>query len=185
MSKGSDVVRAYGVERLAITPKAVDISRVEKGVAPVLDTHRQESILGSSIGKLAAVWFEGSSLVGRLQFHKTDAGKAAFGMVQRGEANAISIGYSVQSWEITDEDGRVIDPAKERLRVGEADYVFTATRWSLYECSIVSCPADPDAQIRQWGGNRDIADPAEYNRLAKFRMETRQRMLRRERMYRK
>ena len=50
---------------------------------------------------------------------------------------ASSAGYRVDDWEITDADGKVLDPDKERINFDD-DLTFTATRWHLYEASLVS-----------------------------------------------
>ncbi|MGF6427334.1 HK97 family phage prohead protease [Bradyrhizobium elkanii] len=176
LSKGSSVNRAFGVERLRISPKAVNTDRVTAGIAPVLDSHQQVGI-NNSVGRLAAVWFEAGALMGRMLFHETAAGQTAFEMIARREVNSVSIGYDVSDWEIT-EDGRVIDPEVERLRA-DADYVFTAVRWRLFEVSLVNCPADESALIRSYGGGSDCShvEAARARMMARYRMMTRARML--------
>jgi hypothetical protein len=53
----------------------------------------------------------------------------------------------VDEWEITNADGDVVDPNKDRLRWDE-NLTFMATRWQLFECSLVGVPADSAAQVR-------------------------------------
>jgi hypothetical protein len=55
---------------------------------------------------------------------------------------------------------------------------FTATRWELLECSLVSVPADSAAMVRSLGGNSDrqIVADVRARMLVRHRMETRQRM---------
>jgi hypothetical protein len=45
LSRGSPVTRFYGTEILEISGRAIDLSRVEAGVAPLLDSHRQDTVL--------------------------------------------------------------------------------------------------------------------------------------------
>ena len=69
-------------------------------------------------------------------------------MVERKELNGISIGYRINNFEITDGDGRVIDPEVDRLRWNEDDLTFTANDWQLIEVILVSVAADPATGVR-------------------------------------
>ena len=151
LSRGSPVQRFYGTERLEISRSAVDLSRMANSGISVLDSHQQASIT-NSLGKLSRVWIEndskGPALMGTIRFHATTEGKRAEAMVARGEITGISAGYSVDpsDWAITDRNGKEVDPNSTRWK--EDDLTFTATRWTLAECSLVSVPADADAGIR-------------------------------------
>jgi hypothetical protein len=59
--------------------------------------------------------------MGQLSFKATAEGRKAEGMVKRGEIIAISAGYTVRDWEISDDDGNVIDPEKTQLRWDDSD----------------------------------------------------------------
>ena len=97
-------------------------------------------------------------------------------MVARGELAGVSAGYRVDQWEITNSDGGVVDPDKDRLRWDD-DLTFTATRWALYECSLVGVPADTSAMIRSLGGGYDPVIAEIKARIAcRVRAYTRQRM---------
>jgi HK97 family phage prohead protease len=147
LSKGSPVQREYGTEKLEISPAAVDLGRVRNGTGvPLLDSHNQWGI-ENALGRVSEAWFEGDALVGRLSFHDTAAGRQAEGMVARGEITGVSAGYKVNRWEVTDDDGNVIDP--ERIRWNDdGQLTFTAKRWELLESSLVTVPADAEALIR-------------------------------------
>jgi hypothetical protein len=99
-------------------------------------------------------------------------------MVARSEIAGISAGYCVNEWEISDEDGRVIDPDVERIRWDEDGLTFTATRWSLHEASLVTVPANQHSGIRSTGSGYDRAFVPHLDRLADVhaRMWARQRM---------
>jgi phage head maturation protease len=129
-----------GTELLRIAPDAVDLSRLHDGGIPLLDHHKQTSI-DAMLGRLVDAWVEHGALVGKFKFNETPEGKKAEGMVSRGELVGISAGYRVDQWEITNADGDVVDPDKDRMRWDD-DLTFTATRWALYECSLVGVPAD-------------------------------------------
>jgi phage head maturation protease len=146
LSKGSPVRRPYGTEVLKISPEAVILTRVKTGGIPLLDSHSQSSI-ASSLGRVADAWVESGSLMGKIKFNATPEGVKAEGMVARSEITGISAGYRVEEWRITDKDGRVLDPEVDRIRFDD-DLTFTATRWELLECSLVSVPADSAAAVR-------------------------------------
>jgi phage head maturation protease len=127
------------------------------------------------LGKIASTWIRGGALWGKLVFAETRPGRAAEGMVARGEIAGISAGYRVEEWEIADEDGNIIDPEVDRVRWDD-DLTFTATRWELLEASLVAVPADGSASIRSLE-----ADPGRPHFIAdvRTRMWARQRMVER------
>jgi phage head maturation protease len=179
ISTGSPVNRFYGTEVLRIHPDAVDDSRVACGVCPILDSHQQNSIM-HALGRVTATWFRGGAFMGRLAFNDTEPGRRAEGMVARGEVTGVSAGYKVDEWEITDADGRVLDPAYLRW---DDDLKFEAVRWQLLECSLVTVPADASAGIRAYVSGHDraltVADLSENMQAcmaALARMQARQRM---------
>jgi HK97 family phage prohead protease len=144
ISMGSPVERPYGTEVLRIAPEAVDLSRLREGGIPLLDHHQQTGI-NAMLGRLTDAWFERSALIGRFKFNQTPEGEKAEGMVARGEVTGVSAGYRVEKWEITDTDGDVVD---ERNVHWNDDLTFNATRWQLFEASLVSVPADAAAAVR-------------------------------------
>lgn len=144
ISKGSAVKRAYGTEVLRIAPDAVDLSRLREGGIPLLDHHKQDGI-DSMLGKLVSARFERGALIGTFKLNRTEQGKKAEGMVARKEITGISAGYRVESWLITDDDGDVVDEKSIRW---DDDLTFTATRWQLFEASLVGVPADASAMVR-------------------------------------
>jgi hypothetical protein len=89
-------------------------------------------------------------------------------MVARGEVTGVSAGYRVDQWLITDADGDVVDERNVRWN---DELTFTATRWQLFECSLVGVPADAASSIRSLGSyDSVIAD-------IRARMECRARMV--------
>ncbi len=169
ISMGSPVPRFYGSEVLRITRSAVIVDRLVAGGIPLLDSHQQVGI-GNALGKVTRVWFPGgNALMGKLAFNATAEGRKAEGMVKRGEITGISAGYRVEEWEITDENGDIIDPEKSPLRWDDTGLTFTATWWELLEASLVAIPADAGASVRSLAGPGFIA-------AARARMWARQRM---------
>ncbi|MGY4349802.1 hypothetical protein ACVWXM_006295 [Bradyrhizobium sp. GM7.3] len=156
LSKGAPVQRPYGIERLEISDHAIDLSRITQGGVPLLDHHRQDGI-DSVLGKITSAWLSNGALLGCLKFAATPQGTKAEGMVARREITSLSVGYKVDDWKISDADGNVIDPEKDRVR-WDGDLTFTATRWQLFEVSLVGVPADGASMIRSLGGGRRLTE---------------------------
>jgi phage head maturation protease len=176
ISRGSPVVRFYGVENLRIDERSVDLSRMHNGsMIPLLDSHERAGIV-NALGRFQDIWIERGALVGRMIFNQTPNGQLAEGMVERGEITGISAGYSVENWLITDEDGRIVDA--DRVDWCDENLTFEATRWALQEASLVSVPADSLAMIRSAASGRAgiVATDAEIA-ATRNRMRTRQRMV--------
>lgn len=126
LSTGAPVQRTGFVERLAVTPDAVEVA----AHVPVLDAHRQGSI-ADVLGRVADVRFEPGRVVATLRI----TSPAALDAIERGDITGVSIGYRVATW------AEVRGPANgERTK--------TATRWRLVEASLVPLPADPGATVR-------------------------------------
>jgi hypothetical protein len=140
---------------------------------PLLDSHQGVGI-NNALGRFQKTWFTRGGLMGQIKFNDTPNGDLAMGMVERGEISGISAAYCVEPWEISDGDGRVIDPDVERISWDQDALTVTATRWSLHEGSLVSVPADQLSGIRSLGSGLDRASAA----IGGFRVAgTRQRML--------
>jgi hypothetical protein len=174
ISMGSPVKRFYGVEVLRVTTAAVDLDRMKGGsMIAVLDSHQGVGI-HNALGRISKTWFKGGGLMGTIVFNQTPNGMLAEGMIKRNEICGISAGYCVNEWEISDEDGRIIDPDVERIRWDESGLTFTASKWSLHEVSLVTVPADPLSGIRSMGTGLDRASAS----VGGYRFgDVRQRML--------
>jgi hypothetical protein len=147
LSVGAPVKRPYGTEVLKISRDAINLDRLVSCGVPLIDSHNIFGVLNGVLGRLDRAWFERGQLVGSISFDDSDVGRQAEGLVARGVVRGVSIGYRVDEWEVTDEDGNKVDPEKERMLFGE-NYTFTAKRWELLEVSMVSVPADAGAFFR-------------------------------------
>jgi phage head maturation protease len=175
ISAGAAVSRVYGTEILRIDRASVDLSRVEAGSAPLLDSHSQASI-DAVLGRIDSAWIKSGQLYGKIIFSQTAAGRQAEGMISRGELKGISAGYSVSKWLVQTADGDVLDPNSSPR--WDDDLTFTAVRWQLLEASLVGVPADAASAVRSFGGAAigDLVDiRARAN--ARNRMATRARMV--------
>jgi len=127
--KRRDFAGSY-TERLSLEPKAVDLSRLVG--ASVLDAHRQTAVrdvLGT-VRDAAVTGREGTAII---QFSARPEVEPIWQDVTAGILRHISVGYSVEQWADSTEDGT-------RVR--------TATRWTPHEISLVPSPADPGATVR-------------------------------------
>lgn len=136
---GADVVRKdwwngeSWVERLEVSPEAVDLGRLNSG-APVLDSH-QSWELANVIGVVERAWITGTEGRALVRFSERDDVQPIVRDVQAGILRNISAGYWVSEWRIQEaSDG------KPKMK--------TATRWTPGEISFVPVPADPAAQVR-------------------------------------
>jgi phage head maturation protease len=172
ISAGAEVTRMYGKEVLEISRAAIDLSRIP---CPLLDSHNQTSI-DNVLGVIESAWISNGKLYGKIRFAQTPRGKLAEGMVKRGEVTGISAGYRVTTWLIKDLDGDIVDESNASW---SDELTFTATRWTLYEGSLVGVPADILSAVRKVGGDPDADSVADV----RARMESRERMATRSRMH--
>jgi hypothetical protein len=117
LSRGAPVKRFYGTEVLRVTPEAVDLGRLKSAGIPLLDSHNSSGI-GSALGRVRSVWFDGGALMGTLTFNETAVGSEAMGMIERSEICSLSCGYRVESWAIS--DARILGVADGRGRAAQA-----------------------------------------------------------------
>lgn len=119
------------IESLDITADAMDLSRLNAG-APVLNAHDAFS-LDSVIGVVERAWISNGQGLATIRFSAREDVAPIVADVQTGVLRNISVGYVVNEWRETEEDG-----VKRR----------TAARWQPMEISFVPIPADPAAQVR-------------------------------------
>ncbi|HAI58584.1 MAG TPA: peptidase S14 [Xanthomonadaceae bacterium] len=124
----------YYNEELGVSTSAIDMSRLASGAAPVLNSHGTWS-LDDQIGVVERAWLDGN--VGRALIRLSGREDVA-GIVQDirdGIIRNISVGYSVQTYEITRDAGNKLP-------------TYRATRWTPMELSFVTVPADAGAATR-------------------------------------
>lgn len=131
----ADVRRRDGrgpfIERL--DPAGLDIASAE-GV-PLLNGHRA-GVAGDVVGIVTAPRIEGGKLLVTLRLSQAEDAAPVVQRVREGTLSKFSIGYRVDQWRETVEQG---------LRVK------TAVRWRILELSAVPIPADAGATVRQKG----------------------------------
>ncbi|WP_420345022.1 prohead protease/major capsid protein fusion protein [Paenirhodobacter sp.] len=118
------------IERLSLAPEAVDLSRLEG--ASVLDAHRQTAVR-DVLGSVRSAAVDGKRGTALIQFSARPEVEPVWQDVLAGILRHVSVGYSVEEWAETTENGA---------------RVLTAVRWTPHEISLVPTPADPGAHIR-------------------------------------
>jgi len=127
-------------EILSHDTKAVDLSFLNSGHAPLLDSHRSHSGLAFQIGVVREAWLENDRVYVRAAFSNRDEAQAVKKDVAEGIISNVSVGYQIDRYEV-DEDAKT----------------FTATRWKPTEASFVPIPADTTVGVgrnaERKGGN--------------------------------
>ncbi len=121
-------------EELSLSPGEVDMSRLNSGAAPVLDSHRTYGGLESQIGVVERAWFEGAEGRATLRLSARPELAGLVEDIRSGIIRNISVGYSVRRYQITREQGQVP--------------VYRAVDWQPHELSFVTVPADASASTR-------------------------------------
>lgn len=128
------------IERLSLAPDAVDLSRLEG--ASVLDAHRQTAVR-DVLGSVRSAAVDGKRGTALIQFSARPEVEPVWQDVLAGILRHVSVGYSVEEWSETTENGT---------------RVLTAVRWTPHEISLVPTPADPGAHIRMETEMTDTAN---------------------------
>jgi len=138
-SAGADVARrdlsGEFVERLNLAPEAVDLSMLRG--APVLNNHDRYSGVEAILGVVEDASVDGQRGEAVIRFGNRPEIAGIIADVRAGIIRNVSVGYSVEEWRETRENGKRIK---------------TATRWTPREISFVPLGADPAATIRSHGG---------------------------------
>jgi HK97 family phage major capsid protein/HK97 family phage prohead protease len=119
------VARYFGNEILAHTREAVDLARLSDG-APLLFNHDPAKV----IGVVERAWIDGKKKRGyvAVKFSRNAFAQEVLADVKDGVLRNVSVGYQIADMEQSGEN-------------------FVATRWSPYEVSVVSIPADPTVGV--------------------------------------
>ncbi len=139
-------------EELEISPAAIDLSRIDAGVVHVLDNHDQYAGVAGVLGVATRAWVANGEARATLLLSKDPAKAGVVADIKGGVIRAVSVGYSVQRYEIT--------LASDRTD-GAVD-LWRATRWMPQEISFVTIPADPAAATRSAPDATRAAAPCEF-----------------------
>lgn len=124
------------LEELSLDDGAVDLSRLNDG-APLLNSHGVYD-LSAQIGVVERAWIDGGKGFAEVRFPKeglSDDADRIFAMVSDGIIRNVSVGYRVDKYQITDNQGDGLD-------------IWRAVSWMPMEISLVTVPADAGAGVR-------------------------------------
>ena len=119
------VARYFGNEILSHEMEAANLERLNDG-APLLFNHDPDRI----IGVVERAWIDGEKKRGyvNVRFSRNKQAQEVLADVRDGILRGVSFGYSIDKMEEREND-------------------FVATRWSPFEVSVVSIPADPTVGV--------------------------------------
>ncbi len=120
-------------EELSIDTKHMDLSRLNGG-APVLDSHSFYN-LGAQLGVVERAWVADGVAMATLRLSARDDVEPVWQDIRDGIIRNVSVGYSVQKYEITKNEDKPDE--------------YRAVEWQPFEISFVTVPADADAGVRQ------------------------------------
>lgn len=122
--------RWWGLEILDHSDGCLNLERLNS-IGCVLFNHNRDRV----IAKIVNAWNDGSRGHAKIQFDRDEASDTIYEKVKSGTLKGVSTGYLVEVWEEVgagkkSSDGRFTGPCD------------IAKRWTPYEISIVSVPAD-------------------------------------------
>lgn len=136
--------RWWGVEILDHSEGALDLTRLNE-IGVLLYNHNRDDV----IGKILKASVDGNRGIATVQFDSDELSETIRSKVESRTLKGVSVGYMVDSWEEvaagkTSADGKYTGPCS------------VARKWTPFEISIVSVPADPTV-----GVGRELDDAPE------------------------
>ena len=127
--------RWFGTEILDHSEGAVNLERLNS-IGVILYNHDRDAV----IGKVERAWLENGRGEAEITFDSDEESEKIYQKVKNKTLKGVSVGYLVDSWE-------EVMPNKQ-----SADGRFTgpcsiARKWTPFEISIVSVPADPSVGV--------------------------------------
>lgn len=123
------------VEELEVSDKAINMERLNSGSAPFLAMHDAWT-LEAVLGVVEKAWIDEAKEKGRaiIRFGKDDEKiDRIWNLISQGIIRNISVGYTVEAYEMYDENGQ---------------HIYRAVKWTPLELSAVTVPADAKATVR-------------------------------------
>lgn len=141
--------RFWGVEILDHGEGCMNLTRLNE-IGCLLFNHKRDAV----IGKVNRAWVEDNRGYAEVEFDADEESEKIYRKVASGTLKGVSVGYIVDSWEEiaankASADGRFNGPAS------------VARRWTPFEISIVSVPADPTVGVGRQdseNGGRNLMD---------------------------
>ena len=147
VSSDKPYFRWFGWEELDHSETAVDLTRFNDG-AQVLFNHNRDDY----IGIIQKAWLDGGKLYNKIKFDTHELAEKIYQSISSGIVRNVSVGYEINEMKVTGfRDG--VD-------------VYRTTRWTPFETSIVTVPADASV-----GVGRSYFIPKRENSDSKDRSE--------------
>lgn len=118
------VSQPFGKEKLELS--GVNMRRLDTGTAPVLNQHN----IREQIGVVERAEIRNGQGVATVRFSRNPEADAIYQDIQDGIRSNFSVGYDIEDFSIVDD-------------------IFVITKWTPFEISVVSVPADPNALIQR------------------------------------
>lgn len=150
-------------ESLEVSRAAINLDRLNAG-APALDSHSAYSTF-SQVGVIERAWIKEGEGLALIRFPSAGIDANAdrmFSLVKEKIIRNVSVGYSI-------DEVRVVAPEKP----GEVEKRIV-TRWTPFEVSFVTIPADAGAQTRAGADEYPLVIARAANPAAGARMRMRQ-----------
>lgn len=122
--------RWFGLEILDHSDGCVDLTRLQE-IGVVLFNHDRDKV----IGKVLEVSIADNRGLATIQLDEDEESEKIYQKVKSGTLKGVSVGYFVDTWE-------EVQPGKTSLDGRFTGPCSIAKRWTPYEISIVSVPAD-------------------------------------------
>lgn len=136
--------RWWGNEILDHSEGAVDLTRLNE-IGCLLFNHDRDEV----IGRINRAWIENRRGMAEVEFDTDEKSDVIYKKVARGTLKGVSVGYRIDVME-------EVEPNKQSTDgrfTGPADI---ARRWTPFEISIVSVPADATVGVgREWEGTTE------------------------------
>lgn len=138
----------FGMEILDHADGAMDLTRLNE-IGCLLFNHNRDKV----IGRINRAWVEDGRGMAEVEFDTDEQSEVIYQKVATGTLKGVSVAYRVDSWEEIlagkqSADGRFTGPSS------------VARKWTPFEISIVSVPADPTVGVGRELETEDI--PLEF-----------------------
>jgi caudovirus prohead protease len=138
--------------------KGIQLDRLND-IGVVLYNHNRDKV----IGKVRKAWVEENRGLAVIELDDDEFSNEIYKKVESGTLKGVSVGYSIDTWE-------EVKAGKESTD-GFAGPCYIARKWTPYEISIVSIPADGTVGVGRSEENtdgNDMADLSMYENIVKM-----------------
>lgn len=138
--------------------KGIQLDRLND-IGVVLYNHNRDKV----IGKVKKAWVEDNRGLAVIELDDDEFSTEIYKKVESGTLKGVSVGYSIDTWE-------EVKAGKESTD-GFAGPCYIARKWTPYEISIVSIPADGTVGVGRSEENtdgKDMEDLSMYENIVKM-----------------